>query len=60
MSEEENPKLVSQQKTLIKKFVEKRNWAIVGASEDTSKYGNKIFRDLNNAGYHGRSCLIII
>lgn len=27
-------------------------WAIVGVSEDTSKYGNKIYRDLKAAGYN--------
>jgi predicted CoA-binding protein len=60
MSLEEDPMLVSKQTTLIKKFIEKRSWAIVGASEDTTKYGNKIFRDLKNAGYHGKAFVIII
>jgi len=28
-----------------------RRWAIVGASPDQQKFGNKIYRDLRNAGY---------
>lgn len=29
-----------------------RNWVIVGASQDTSKYGNKIFCALRDHGYN--------
>ncbi len=36
---------------LIREFVNQRVWAIVGASTDTSKFGNQIFRDLRKAGY---------
>ena len=35
----------------IEEFIGKRVWAIVGASHDPAKYGNKIARDLHNAGY---------
>jgi predicted CoA-binding protein len=35
----------------IAEFINKRVWAIVGASHDPSKFGHKIVRDLNNAGY---------
>ena len=36
---------------LIREFVNQRVWAVVGASTDTSKFGNEIFRDLRDAGY---------
>jgi predicted CoA-binding protein len=32
-------------------FPKLRKWAVIGVSEDRSKYGNKIFRDLKEAGY---------
>ncbi len=32
-------------------FPKLRKWAVVGVSADQSKYGNKIFRDLRDAGY---------
>lgn len=32
-------------------FPKYRKWAVVGVSEDRDKYGNKIYRDLRNAGY---------
>lgn len=35
----------------IEEFINKRVWAIVGASHDSAKFGNKIVRDLHNAGY---------
>ncbi|RLC76791.1 MAG: CoA-binding protein, partial [Chloroflexi bacterium] len=35
----------------ITEFIGKRVWAIVGASHDPAKYGNKIARDLHDAGY---------
>ncbi len=35
----------------IAEFPRYRRWVVVGASNDTSKYGNKIYRDLKNAGY---------
>jgi hypothetical protein len=35
----------------IPDFVNRRVWAVVGASEDRSKFGNRIFRDLRDAGY---------
>lgn len=35
----------------IADFPKLRCWAVVGVSTDQSKYGNKIFRDLRDAGY---------
>lgn len=35
----------------IDKAVDQRVWAIVGASNDRSKYGNRIYRNLRSAGY---------
>ena len=35
----------------IEEFINKRVWAIVGASHNPAKFGNKIVRDLHNAGY---------
>ncbi len=32
-------------------FPKYRKWAVVGASEDRAKYGNKIYRDMRDAGY---------
>ena len=36
---------------LIPAFINQRIWAVVGASTDPSKYGNKILRNLRDAGY---------
>jgi predicted CoA-binding protein len=36
---------------LIADFVGRRVWAVVGASEDSAKYGNRVFRSLQRAGY---------
>jgi predicted CoA-binding protein len=36
---------------LIREFVNQRVWALVGASADRSKYGNRILKDLHAAGY---------
>lgn len=41
----------SYKQKLISDFVNRRLWAIVGASQDRSKYGNRIFRSLRDAGY---------
>ena len=38
-------------KRRIVEFVNKRVWAIVGASHSPAKFGNKIVRDLHDAGY---------
>ena len=35
----------------VSEFPKYRKWAVVGVSEDRDKYGNKIYRDLRNAGY---------
>lgn len=34
-----------------KKILEKNVWAVVGASEERSKYGNKVYRHLRNNDY---------
>jgi uncharacterized protein len=39
------------QRELIQEAVNERVWAIVGASENTEKFGNIIYRDLKRAGY---------
>jgi predicted CoA-binding protein len=36
---------------LISNFVNRRVWAVVGASQDRSKFGNRVFLDLRDAGY---------
>ena len=36
---------------LVEDFINQRVWAVVGASTDSTKYGNRIFRDLREAGY---------
>ncbi len=35
----------------VSEFPNYRVWAVVGVSSDQSKYGNKIYRDLRDAGY---------
>jgi predicted CoA-binding protein len=37
---------------LIADFVNRRVWAVVGASLDPTKFGNRIFRSLRAAGYN--------
>jgi hypothetical protein len=36
---------------LISDLVNRRVWAVVGASQDRSKFGNRVFLDLRDAGY---------
>lgn len=36
---------------LIQKYANEPIWAVVGASNDRSKFGNRIYRTLRNAGY---------
>jgi predicted CoA-binding protein len=36
---------------LISDFVNRRVWAVVGASQDPRKFGNRVFHSLNGAGY---------
>ncbi len=36
---------------LIPDFINRRTWAVVGATNNPRKYGNKILRDLRRAGY---------
>ncbi|MGE0200271.1 MAG: CoA-binding protein [Candidatus Melainabacteria bacterium] len=35
----------------MEEFPTLKTWAVVGVSADASKYGNKIYLDLRNAGY---------
>jgi hypothetical protein len=37
--------------SLIQDFVNRRVWAVVGASQDRSKFGYKVFDTLRRAGY---------
>lgn len=36
---------------LIDQAINEKSWAVVGASNDRSKFGNRIYRDLRAAGY---------
>jgi len=36
---------------LIKEFIAQKRFAVVGATTDTKKYGNEIFRNLTSRGY---------
>lgn len=40
-----------EKEQLISDFVNRRVWAVVGASQDRSKFGNRIYRNLRDAGY---------
>ena len=42
---------MSGQQSLISDFVNRRVWAVVGASRDRRKFGYQIFRSLLDAGY---------
>ncbi len=37
---------------LVNAAINERTWAVVGASNDRTKFGNRIYRDLRAAGYH--------
>lgn len=39
------------QQQLISDFVNRRTWAVVGASRDRRKFGYQVFRSLRDAGY---------
>lgn len=41
----------NDQQDLISDFVNRRVWAVVGASQDPRKFGNRIFHNLREAGY---------
>ena len=41
----------SEQERLISDFVGRRVWAVVGASQDQRKYGNRVYRSMRDAGY---------
>ena len=36
---------------LIKKFMAQKKFAVVGATDNTEKYGNRIFKNLSGRGY---------
>ena len=36
---------------LISDFVNRRTWAVVGASQDRSKFGNRVLRSMRDSGY---------
>ena len=38
-------------KEYIKEFLAQKTWAVVGASKDPSKFGNKVYRRLKKCGY---------
>jgi predicted CoA-binding protein len=40
-----------EKERLISDFVNRRVWAVVGASQDRSKFGNRIYRSLRDSGY---------
>ena len=42
---------MSEQQNLISDFVNRRVWAVVGASHDPRKFGYQVFRSLRDAGY---------
>lgn len=42
---------VESQAQLISDMANRRTWAIVGASPDRSKFGNRVYRTLRDAGY---------
>jgi len=41
----------SEKRQLISDFVNRKVWAVVGASQDRNKFGNRVFRSLRDAGY---------
>ncbi len=41
-----------EMRELVADFVGRRVWAVVGASNDREKYGNRVFRVLRERGYH--------
>ena len=42
---------MADKQALIQDFVNRRVWAVVGVSQDETKFGNRVFRSLRNAGY---------
>jgi predicted CoA-binding protein len=40
-----------EKERLISDFVNRRVWAVVGASQDPRKFGNRVFHSLREAGY---------
>jgi predicted CoA-binding protein len=42
---------LGRQSEWIEELVGKRRWAIVGVSQDSTKFGSRVFRSLRDAGY---------
>ena len=42
---------LGEKQRLISEFVGRRVWAVVGASQDRQKFGNRVFRSLRDSGY---------
>jgi predicted CoA-binding protein len=42
---------MADMEALIREFTDERVWAVIGASTNPEKYGNRIFRTLRGAGY---------
>lgn len=51
LSRRENNVDRTEQERRIADFIGRRVWAVVGASLDEQKYGNRIYHSLRNAGY---------
>lgn len=43
--------MVEAQRQLISDFCDRRVWAVVGVSQDRTKFGYKVFRSLRESGY---------
>jgi predicted CoA-binding protein len=42
---------MSEMQRRITDFIGRRVWAVVGVSQDRRKFGNRVYRDLRDAGY---------
>ncbi len=42
---------IMRDQDLVKEFMAQKRFAIVGATDDTKKYGHEIFKNLKNRGY---------
>lgn len=42
---------MAEKQQLISDFINRRVWAVVGASQDRGKFGNRVYRSLRDAGY---------
>jgi predicted CoA-binding protein len=41
----------AEKRQLISDLINRQVWAVVGVSQDRSKFGNRVFRSLRDAGY---------